>query len=134
MKIEQLAYWAAFAIPFILIIVQASAEKLVEKAPWHWKHFYCGLDLILAVLAAALVNILDLAKGKNEDTHQALIMTALFISGSIVILFGLSGVHQDWESEEKYGFGQVVWLGIASNAVGITLAYAFVRMKEKGLL
>jgi uncharacterized membrane protein YoaK (UPF0700 family) len=59
MDIEHLAYGATYAIPFILIMVGASARKLVEKCPWRWKHFYCGLELILAVLAAALINGLD---------------------------------------------------------------------------
>ena len=136
MTIEQLLYWAAYAIPFILILVGASADKLIEKSPWHWKHFYCGIDLLLAVLGAALANVLDLAKSpiaadrKTED----LAVTALFIAATVFVLFGMSGVHQDWKPETRFGKGQIFWLGFASNLVGAAFAWGFVQFKVEGWL
>ena len=135
MKIEQVLYWAAYTIPFVLILVGASAQKLVEKSEWHWKHFYCGMDLTLAVLGAALVNILDLAKETVADKRtEGLGWTAIFVAASVVFLLIVSGFHQDWESEEKFGRGQIVFLFYVSNGMGLALAYGFVQLKVKGLL
>lgn len=135
MKSEDLLIWAAYAIPFVLILVSASVDKLVEKSPWHWKHFYCGIDLMLAVLGAALVNILDLAKIPDAETRgDALAWTALFIAGSTLLLFVISGFHQDWGPENRYGRWQVFLLGFASNGIGVAVAIAFLKLKMKGFL
>ena len=102
---------------------------------WHWKHFYCGMDLALAVLGAALVNILDLAKEQSADKRATgLMWTAIFVASSITFLLVISGLHQDWESEEKFGKGQIFALFFVSNGVGLGLAYAFVQLKMKGFL
>jgi predicted permease len=135
MKIEDFLYWAAYAIPFILILVGASAEKLVDKSRWHWRHFYCGIDLMLAVLGAALVNVLDVAKVTNGDKRtMELLWTVVFLAASVVLLFAIAGLHQDWQEEEKFGAAQVILLGVASNGIGVALAYTFVNLKVKGLL
>jgi hypothetical protein len=136
MKTEDLLYWAAYAIPFILIPVGASAEKLIEKDPWHWKHFYRGLDLMLTVMGAALANVLDVAKSSvaSEKKIQELAITALFVATAMFVLFALSGVHQDWQDESKYGKAQIFWLGIASNFVGIVFSWGFVKFKLEGWL
>ncbi len=81
-----------------------------------------------------MINVLDLARDPIAERRDGLVWTELFIAASIVILFALSGVHQDWQAEEKYGIGQILWLGIASNGVGVGLAYAFLRLKMRGFL
>lgn len=135
MKTDELLFWAAYAIPFILILVSASADKLIGKTPWHWKHFYCGVDLMIAVLCAALLNVLDLAKLTDAGKRmEGLIWTVLFVAASIFLLFAVSGFHQDWGAEDRYGRGQILLLGVASNGVGIALACWFVQLKAKGLL
>jgi hypothetical protein len=135
MTIEKLLYWAAYAIPFILIVIGASTQKLIDKRPWHLRHFYCGIDLVLAVLGIALGNVLDLARVQGADQRAIEIAwTAVFITGTVALLTTLSGLHQDWGAEDKFGKGQIIVLGVASNAIGIALALAFVKMKVGGLL
>lgn len=135
MNAEALLYWAAYAIPFVLILVSASADKLIGKTPWHWRHFYCGVDLMIAVLCAALLNILDLAKLPDPTRRMEGIMwTVVFIAASIFLLFAVTGFHQDWGAEDRYGKGQILLLGFASNGVGAGLACWFVQLKVKGLL
>jgi hypothetical protein len=126
-------YWAAFAVPLVLIGVGAFADKLVGKESFHWKHFYLGLDLTLSALAAALINFLDLLKDKNFRP-VTVVTDALFLTGCIFCLMGLLGIHQDWVAPEKYGKPQIIRLGIASNIVGGALLTAFVQLKLRGML
>jgi uncharacterized membrane protein YeiH len=126
-------YWAAFAVPLIIIGVGAFADKLVQKEPFHWKHFYLGLDLTLSALAAGLVNFLDLLKNQNFKPITV-VTDALFLAGCIFCLMGLLGIHQDWVAPEKYCKGQIFRLGIASNIVGGALLTAFVQLKLRGML
>jgi hypothetical protein len=128
-------YWTAYAIPFILIIVAAAAAKLIEASPWQWKHFYRGVDLMLTSLGAGLAEILEIAKSTDSSNKSnELAVTALYVVITICVLFAVSTVHQDWQEPEKYGTGQILWLGIASNLVGLGFVIAFVQFKIKGLL
>jgi hypothetical protein len=58
-------YWAAFAIPLILVFVGGFVDKLVSTEPIQWKHFYLGLDLTLSALTTSLVNLIDVIKGPD---------------------------------------------------------------------
>ena len=117
----------------VLIAVGAFGQKLVDKVPFHWRHFYLGLDLTTAALAASLVNILDLIR-EHELSSTKMTLTVLFIAGSIVLFLALLGIHQEWEDESRYCLRQIFWLGFASNAVGGGLLFAFVILKAKALL
>jgi len=135
MTIEQLLYWAAYVIPFALIVITATAEKIVEKKAWHWKHFYRGLDLMVTVLGASLVNLLDVSKMADADKRMmAAIWTVAFVVASFSLVFVITSLHQDWGAEDRFGRGQVLLLGFASNGVGIALAWGFVQLKVKGLV
>ena len=133
MRIEELAYWASFAIPLVLILVSSTTRKLIEGIPWHRRHFYLGIDLTIYFLAACLVNVADLAKGSNHRGENY-VWTSCMIALAIVILFVQAAFHQEWEKDEKSPRGQVLVLCLASNGVGLVLLYAFVRMKLSALL
>lgn len=133
MDLQKFAYVVAFAMPVALLGVGAAADKLIEGKPWAPRHFFVGLDLTIYFLTACLANVVDLAKDKSSDP-KGYLWTVLLITLAVVILFLQTAVHQEWEREGKSGPGQFIWLCIASNGIGLTLLFAFVRMKLDGLL
>ena len=126
-------YWAAFAIPLTIVFVGALADKLIEKEPFQWKHFYLGIELTLSALATGLVNILDILKEK-DFRPITIVTTLMFVVFCILCLLGLLGIHQEWQGPEKKGRSQIFRLGVASNLVGGVLLTAFVEMKMRGFL
>ena len=112
MKTDELLFWAAYAIPFILILVSASADKLIGKTPWHWKHFYCGVDLMIAVLCAALAG-----PGRAESLTTArdqLIIGIAVVSAGIAVGVTLLILHERHK--------QIALTGcVASTASGMSL-------------
>ena len=133
MELHEFAEVVAFAMPVALLGVGAAAEKLIEGKPWAPRHFFVGLDLTIYFLTACLANIVDLTRDRGSDP-KAYLWTVVLITFAIVMLFLQTAVHQEWEDESKSIKGQIVWLCGASNAVGLILLYAFVRMKLDGLL
>ncbi|MGC2647625.1 MAG: hypothetical protein WA261_15200, partial [Candidatus Sulfotelmatobacter sp.] len=85
-------YGAAFGIPFLLIMLSAFVEKLCRGQGWKWKYFYLGVDLTLAAMSSALVNLADAGLPGNKSLPAgAATNSALFLAGTLCLLFILMG-------------------------------------------
>ncbi|MGO9125416.1 MAG: hypothetical protein ACLP6G_11070 [Terriglobales bacterium] len=128
-------YAAAFGIPFSLICLSALAEKLVRGQGWKWKYFYLGVDLTLAAMSAALVNLADAALPGNKSLPAgSSAKSAVFLAGTLFLLFVLMGFQQDYGHIEKPTKGQICMLVFASNLAATGVFFGFILMKLKGLL
>jgi hypothetical protein len=129
---EAFSYWATFAIPIGLIAVTAFGRKLVSKAPFHWPHFYLGIELTLAALATGLVNILDLEKTVSRDQVKT-DHTDIYVFMCIVLYMLVLCYHQQYE-DDTHPDTEIFWLGKVSNAIGLVLVGGFVGFKTAGIL
>ena len=54
--------------------------------------------------------------------------TASFLAIAFFLLLWVLSTHQDWEGRTQNRRGQIVWLGLISNGVGIALFFSFVML------
>jgi hypothetical protein len=134
MQIEHLAYWLEFGIPAGLIFLGCITQKLIDKEPFNRTHFFIGLDLTIYFLSACLINVIDLTKAAEGINKDGLLFTAGLTTVAILTLFFQVAVHQEWEDEAKGRWGQIIWLCVLSNGIGILLIYGFVRFKLRGTI
>jgi hypothetical protein len=128
-------YGAAFGIPFLLIVLSAWSEKLCRGQGWKWKYFYLGVDLTLAAMSAALVNLADASLPGNKGLPPgASAKSAMFLAGSLFLLFILMGFQQDHGHVENPTKRQIFVLVFASNFAASGVFFGFILMKLKGLL
>jgi hypothetical protein len=109
-------------------------KKIVEAKPFSRTHFFVGLDLTLYFLSACLINVIDLTKPPVGINKDGLLLTVGLAAIAILTLFFQIAVHQEWEPEGRGRFGQIMWLCVFSNGIGITLIYGFVRLKLRGTI
>jgi hypothetical protein len=128
-------YAVAFGIPFVLIFLSALAEKLVRGQGWKWKYFYLGVDLTLAAMSTAFVNLADATLPGNKSLPPgASAKSAMFLVGTLFLLFILMGFQQDHGHVEKPSRWQICMLVFASNLAASGVFFGFILMKLKGLL
>lgn len=132
------SYLIAVGIPLILLLCGAIAKKLVRGGGWRYSDFFLGVELALAALGSAMVYFYDLQKlGAVQASSQVSVgdkigATASFLAIAFFLLLWILSTHQDWEGRTQSPRGQIVWLGIISNGVGIALFASFV-MLVKGI-
>jgi uncharacterized PurR-regulated membrane protein YhhQ (DUF165 family) len=125
-------YLAALGIPLVLIFSGGIAKKLVRGSGWQQSDFFLGVELALAAMASALVYALDLARqavGGSDQAYSAaqkMIVTAFFTAVCFFILLWMLSLHQDWERRSHNPRGQLLWLGLIGNTLGIALIVAFI--------
>lgn len=123
-------YLIALVIPLILIASGAFAKKLVRGSDWQLSDFFLGVDLSLTAMGSALLYVFDLTNSTMEteatSVNSKLTATASFLAVCFFLLLWILSAHQDWERRTSNRMGQIVWLGIISNATGIGLFAAFV--------
>ena len=124
-------YLIALGIPLLLLICSALARKIVRGAGWKRTDFFLGVELALASLGSAMVYFNDLQRipviNKGVDiTSTKIIATASFLAICFFLLLFILSTHQDWESRQQNVKGQILWLGIICNSIGISLFAAFV--------
>jgi len=128
------AYLIALGIPVILLLCGAIAKKLVRGGGWKHTDFFLGVELALAAIGSAMVYFYDLQKiGVTATTATVSVSdkisaTASFLAIAFFLLLWVLSTHQDWEGRAQDKRGQIIWLGIISNAVGITLFASFVML------
>lgn len=120
-------YLIAVAIPLVLIGSGALAKKLVRGSAWIRSDFFLGVELALAAMASSLVFIFDLARTSDAQTVQnKAVVAGLFTIACFFLLFWVMAVHQDWEKRPQDRRGQLLWLGLFCNLVGVGLLAGFV--------
>lgn len=128
-------YAVAFGIPVSLILLSALAEKLTKGQGWKWKYFYLGVDLTLAAMSSALVNLADAQlPGNRALPAGASAKSAMFLAGSLFLLFIVMGFQQDHGTTENPTKRQIFMLVFASNLMATGVFFGFILMKLKGLL
>jgi hypothetical protein len=127
-------YVAAFGIPILLILLSALAEKLTKGQGWRWQYFYLGVDLTLAALSTALVNLADIQVSGKAAPAGAGAKSAMFIAGALFLLFIVMCLHQDYGHSENPSMREIVLLVFASNLAATGVFFGFILMKFRGLL
>lgn len=128
-------YAIAFVIPVLLIFLSAFVEKIVKKEGWKCKYFYLGVDLTLAAMSAALVNLADAELPGNKALPAgAGHRSSLFLAGSLFLLFILMNFQQDYGLTEPPTRRQKLIMIVASNLLATGVFFGFILMKLRGLL
>jgi len=78
----------------VLIGVSGITKKITRGSEFRWEDFYLGMDLTLAALSVAAVNILELPP--LGGTY-----TAWFVVITVILLFLQVAFHQDWGRPEN---------------------------------
>jgi hypothetical protein len=124
----------AIGIPLLLIVCGALARKLVRGAKWQRTDFFLGVELALAAMASALVYLFELASALGSDsarvsaTPTKLASTTSFLALTFFLMLWILSTHQDWEKRPQNPRGQVIWLGVITNGVGVGLFAVFVLL------
>ena len=125
-------YLIALGIPIILIFCGAFAKKLVRGTSWQISDFYLGVELALSAMAASLVYIYDVSMLPNTTPVQISIINskiasnASFLAICFFLLLWVLTTHQDWEKRKENKKGQLIWLGVITNLIGIGLMFMFI--------
>jgi hypothetical protein len=122
-------FLVSFGIPLILLFCGGFAKKLVRGGGWKWADFFLGVEIALSALGSAMVYLYELTKTQGTNgsfLNSKLATTASFIVISFCILLIILSIHQVWEGRNQNPTGQVAWLGIGCNAIGIVLYAIFV--------
>lgn len=125
------AYLIAIAIPLALLACGALLKKIVRGGGWQRRDFFLGAELALAAIGSAMVYLYDLrntSSGSQTERWSNVAATASFIVISFFLLLFIMSTHQDWEQRTGNRQGQIIWLGIVCNALGVTLFSSFVLL------
>lgn len=131
-------YVIALVIPLLLLLCGAVAKKLVRGGGWKSTDFFLGVELALSALGSAMVYLYDLQKTASGSSQHAvslpgkMVATSSFLAISFFLLLWILSTHQDWEGKNQNPRGQLLWLGIGGNLVGVLLYASFV-MFAKGV-
>lgn len=124
-------YLIALGIPILLILCGAMAKKIARGGGWKQADFFLGVELTLSALGSAMVYFFELQQPDKLSVTAPILSnkitaTASFLVINFFLLFWILSTHQDWENRSQSPIGQIVWLGIISNALGIGLFAAFI--------
>jgi hypothetical protein len=122
-------FLVSFVIPLILLFCGGVAKKLVRGGAWKRADFYLGVEIALSALGSAMVYLYELTKIQGvsgSSLSSKLVSTASFIVISFCILLLILSIHQVWEGRNQNPTGQLIWLGLGCNAIGIVLYAIFV--------
>lgn len=128
------SYLIALVIPLILLVCGAFAKKLVRGGGWRDSDFFLGVELTLAALGSDMVYFYDLQKIHTISSLSGfpnvdkITITTSFLAITFFLLFLVLSTHQDWEGRNTDRRGQIIWLGVFCNGIGIVLFIAFVLL------
>lgn len=119
-------------------------KKLIRGTAFAWEDFFLGIDLTMAALATAFVNVLDLIE-PVADPHSPPVarhvgeIAVWYIVGCFIAFILLIAFHQDYARKRAMGQnfsrrGEVFFLGFASNVIGVALLGFFMLLKMRGKL
>ena len=117
-------FLATFLVPFLLLFVGAIAKKLARGAKgFKRSDFFLGSELTLTALSSGIVQLLDLALKTLENPNAPakaddMMRSVLFVGLVFCVLLLVISFHRDYELPDGNP-GQVFWLLIVANAIGI---------------
>lgn len=141
---EMHVFWGLM-IPVAFLGFTGLVKSIVKKEML-WSNFYLGIDIALAALANAVVNIVDGAHQiemhtvSPSDIASQMLYTSLCILASIGVLLGAMALHQRFEEEadreglDKNRLKRGIWLGIVGNLMGGSVLAMFIYMKLRRLV
>ncbi len=114
-------------MPLLLVLLGVIGKKLVRQTRgWKARDFYLGVELTLAAVSSALLNIFDSLNPdrKEADNHRVLLSNfVVTVLGMLLFMFVLS-LHRDWESNSQHPKKEAFWLLGVSNMIGFGLLVA----------
>jgi hypothetical protein len=121
----------ALLIPGLLLACGAVLKKVVRGDGWRRTDFFLGVELCLSALGSAMVYVNDLTLSMrvvtvSRDVGPSLTKTVTFMVITLFLLLFVLSTHQDWERRTQNLRGQVLWLGVLCNSIGVVLFSAFV--------
>lgn len=126
------SYVIAFGVPIVIILCGSFVKKIARGAGWQKQDFFLGRELLLATIAASISYLSDILK--NVPTGSTLTTDLLnkIVGTPILIVFCLGFIlwcvssHQEWDKKTLSTMGQIFWLGIVNNFVGMGSFIAFI--------
>ena len=133
-------YFVAIGVPFILLLLGAVSRKLVRGHAWKRSDFYLGMDLSLAGISSGLIYISEILSTKvheagcltpaciefRESMDHKLLADAGYIVIALLGFLIVLALHQDQERNTSDPKGQLIFLGILSNLVGVGMLASFI--------
>lgn len=122
------------AFPTMIALAGALGRKLIRGTDFRKSDFFIGQDLALGAISAGLVNLLEVAQDSASiaSLPVSLFFTAAYIAFTFFMFIVILTLHQVWEKRENQPRRQILSLGIASNAVGLSLLVLFLWLKLHG--
>lgn len=121
-------YFIAVGIPLVLILIGATAKKLVRGTGWQRQDFFLGMELALAAVSSALMHMYETAlvmKRSLAASQQDVTVAVSFIAFSLLFLMVIMTMHQDQQRRRRSRRSQWLWLGIVANLIGVGLLASF---------
>lgn len=111
-----------------LVLVRA---KLVRRTAWERHDFFLGIQLTLAALSSAFIQMFDLAKQKqavqSASAGASGLTTAAFTAITLFLFLLVLSTHQDWDQAADKDKKKQIWqLGILCNFIGAGLLASFI--------
>ena len=122
----------------VAFFVFTGMVKCLVKSQWAFANFYLGIDISLAAMANAIVNVVDLvhqSEGHAVDANFSwqIARTATCIVISFAALLITMGLHQKFDVPEQFSgnrqWARGILLGIVGNAAGICVLGLFIYWK-----
>jgi hypothetical protein len=123
-------YTVALLIPFLLLACGSLLKKIVRGSGWERRDFFLGTELTLSAIGSAMVYLYDLQKavvaGSTLGASNRVSGTASYLVIALLLLLFIMSTHQDWEQRTANRRGQILWLGMVCNGIGVALFASFV--------
>jgi hypothetical protein len=124
-------YTVALGVPLFLLVSGTLAKKLARGPGWLRTDFFLGVQLTMAAISSALINMFELAKQLSSGSSSAhasagLTATAVFLAMTLFSLLVVMSLHQDWEDNAVDG--RILRLGVICNMIGGGLLASFILL------
>jgi hypothetical protein len=124
-----LGYLSALGVPVVLLLCGALSKKLVRGSSWIRNDFFLGVELSLTALGSGLGYIAEITRSSRITNFQEKgAVASVYCVTCFFLLFIVMSMHQDWEKRPQNINGQVIWLGLICNFIGISLVSSFVLL------
>jgi len=129
-----ITFGIVLAFPTMIAVAGALGRKLIRGTDFRRSDFFIGPDLALGAISAGLVNLLEVAQSSAsvQSLPISLFFTAAYTAVTFFLFIVILTLHQVWERRDTQPNRQILSLGIASNAIGLSLLVLFLWLKLHG--